>query len=120
MTIVPQVAHQFNNDGRTYTVKAETQTTHAWVNGEPVFTETSVVVLESTNADGYDRQLQVVMPLAEAIAFAKAVLAAQAQADEDAWIDRMYQDELDRQFVVHCAVEHGSGYSSGVYYPSLQ
>lgn len=98
MTILPQVSRQFNQDGRTYTVKAETQSTHEWVNGEPVFTDTPVVVLESTNADGYDRQLQVVMPLAEAIAFAKAVLAAQAaqeEAEYEAMAEAEYQDYRD-------------------------
>ena len=106
MPIVPQISHQFNSEGRYFTVKAETQSTHAWVNGEPVFTDTEVVVLESTNADGYDHKLQVVMPLAAAIEFAKAVLAAQQQADEDAWIEAMYQRHLDHMALVDDALEH--------------
>ena len=106
MPIVPQISHQFNSEGRYFTVKAETQSTHAWVNGEPVFTDTEVVVLESTNADGYDHKLQVVMPLAAAIEFAKAVLAAQQQAVEDAWIEEMYQRHLDHQALVDAALEH--------------
>jgi hypothetical protein len=106
MAIVSQIAHEFNSDGRIFTVKAETQSTHAWVNGEPVFSDSEVVVLESTNEDGYDRKLQVVMPLAAAIEFAKAVLAAQQQAEEDAWIEQMYQRHLDQQALADSALEH--------------
>ena len=105
MTIVSQIAHEFKSEGRNFTVKAETQSTHQWVNGEPVFSDTEVVVLESTNADGYDHKLQVVMPLAAAIEFAKAVLAAQQQADEDAWIDEMYKRHLDHMALVDDALE---------------
>lgn len=104
--IVPQISHQFNSEGRNFVVKAETQSTHAWVNGEPVFTDTEVVVLESTNADGYDHKLQVVMPLAAAIEFAKACVAAQQQADEDAWIEAMCQRHLDHMALVDDAIEH--------------
>ena len=106
MTIVSQISHQFNSEGRNFVVKAETQSTHAWVNGEPVFSDTEVVVLESTNADGYDHKLQVVMPLAAAIEFAKAVLAAQQQADEDAMIDEMWRRHQDRFALVDDALEH--------------
>lgn len=105
MPIVPQISHQFNSEGRNFTVKAETQSTHAWVNGEPVFTDTEVVVLESTNADGYDHKLQVVMPLAAAIEFAKAVLAAQEEAAMDAWIEEQYQRHLDHMALVDDALE---------------
>jgi len=105
MTSVSQISHQFNSEGRNFTVKAETQSTHKWVNGEPVFSDTDVVVLESTNADGYDHKLQVVMPLAAAIEFAKAVLAAQQQADEDAMIDEMYKRHLDHIALVDDALE---------------
>lgn len=105
MPIVSQISHQFNSEGRNFVVKAETQSTHTWVNGEPVFTDNEVVVLESTNADGYDHKLQVVMPLAAAIEFAKAVLAAQQQADEDAMIDEMYKRHLDHMALVDDALE---------------
>lgn len=105
MPIVSQISHQFNSEGRNFTVKAETQSSHTWVNGEPVFSDTEVVVLESTNADGYDHKLQVVMPLAAAIEFAKAVLAAQQQADEDAMIDEMYKRHLDHIALVDDALE---------------
>lgn len=106
MPIVSQVSHQFNSDGRIFTVKAETQSTHEWVNGEPVFNDNEVVVLESTNSEGYDRKLQVVMPLAAAIEFAKAVLAAQQQAAEDALIEAMYQRHLDHEALMDDAIEH--------------
>lgn len=49
--------------------------------------------------------LRTVIPLQEAIAIAKAVLAAQMQADEDAWIDEMYARTMDRAALVDDALE---------------
>jgi hypothetical protein len=98
--MIAQISHQYKTADRVYTVKAETQTTHAWVNGEPVFTETPVVILESANADGYDRQLQAVMPLAQAIEIAKAVLAQAAQAQ---------RDESDEMYWIH-DLNYGAGH----------
>lgn len=107
MTILAQPLHTFKSDGRNVTVKAETQSAHQWVDGKPVFTDTEVVVMESTNADGYDHKLQVVMPLADAIAFAKAVLASQEEEDAalDAHIEEMYQRRQDYAALVDDALE---------------
>lgn len=102
---VAQPLHTFKSEGKIVTLKSETQSTHIWVNGEPVFTDSEVVVMESSNEEGYNHQMQVVMPLAAAIEFAKAILAAQEEAEMDAWIDEMYQRHLDHAAMVDDALE---------------
>jgi hypothetical protein len=51
-----------------------------------------------------------VIPLQEAIAIAKVVLACQEQADEDAaydaWVEKEYQRYLDHQALVDDALVH--------------
>jgi hypothetical protein len=98
------------------TVKFVTGHSYTWQTGESMPT---VEMTESRN-DGQSYVCKAIIPLAEAVAFAKAILALAQEAEEDAWIERQYEYELDREFVVDCAVEHGSGYASGVYYPSIQ
>lgn len=49
--------------------------------------------------------LHTVIPLQEAIAIAKAILAAQQQVEDEAWLDELYQRHLDRQALVDDALE---------------
>jgi hypothetical protein len=68
---------------------------------------------EEAAADGNFSRLITVIPLQEAIAIAKAVLATQ-QADEDAaydaWIEKQYQRYLDYQALVDDALDHAIRY----------
>jgi hypothetical protein len=65
---------------------------------------------EEAANEGYFGNLITVIPLQEAIAIAKVVLAAQEQADEDtafdAWMDRQYQYYLDYKCLVDDALMH--------------
>lgn len=107
---VTQSAQSFKSQGRVFSIKAETQVSHQWINGEPVFTGTEIVTIESTNEEGYAHQLLTAMPLADAVAMAKAILAQAQPADEDAaydaHIEAMYERHLDHQALVEDAIEH--------------
>lgn len=65
---------------------------------------------EEAASEGYFGNLITVIPLQEAIAIAKVVLAAQEQADEDAafdaWVELQYQRYLDHQALVDDALCH--------------
>lgn len=61
---------------------------------------------EEAASEGNYSRLLTVIPLQEAIAMAKAILATQAQAQEDAWIDAQYQRHLDRQAMLDSTLEH--------------
>jgi 6,7-dimethyl-8-ribityllumazine synthase len=73
----------------------------------------TLVLAETRNedavADGNFSRLITVIPLQEAIAIAKAVLATQ-QAEEDAaydaWVEQQYQQYLDYQALVDSALCH--------------
>lgn len=93
--MLTQSVQHFNAENRIVTVKTETQSTHTWINGEPQFSDSEVIVIESTNSEG-NNHLRTVMPLAAAIEFAKAVLATQQQAQDDAWIDEQWLRYQDR------------------------
>ena len=110
MNIVQQSTHLVNEiDGRQLQVSADVDHSYTWVNGEPVFTDTQVIEIKSVNHENVYQQLRVVLPLAEAIAMAKAILATQ-QAEEDAafdaWIDAQYVRWLDHQALVDDALVH--------------
>lgn len=70
----------------------------------------TLVLAESRNedsaAEGNYSRLLTVIPLQEAIVMAKAILAAQQQADEDAMIEAMWQRHLDRQALLDSTLEH--------------
>jgi hypothetical protein len=65
---------------------------------------------EEAANEGYFGQLVTVIPLQEAIAIAKVVLAKQQQAEEDAafdaWVEKQYQRYLDNQALVDDALVH--------------
>lgn len=65
---------------------------------------------EEHASEGRFGNLITVIPLQEAIAIAKVVLAAQQQAEEDAafdaWMDRQYQWYLDYQALADDALAH--------------
>jgi hypothetical protein len=65
---------------------------------------------EEHASEGHFSNLITVIPLQEAIAIAKVVLATQQQADEDAaydaWIEKEYQRYLDHQALVDDALAH--------------
>jgi 6,7-dimethyl-8-ribityllumazine synthase len=100
MTIVPQTLHKFNS-GDTF-VGANI------ANGNLVIGETRN---EEHATEGKFPQLLAVIPLAEAIAIAKAVLASQAQeqADEDAayeaYIEEQWRRHEDRFALMDDALE---------------
>lgn len=56
--------------------------------------------------EGQYLNLVTVMPLVEAIAMAKAILATQQQVEDDAWVDEQYQRHLDRQALLDSTLEH--------------
>lgn len=56
--------------------------------------------------EGRFPQLLTVIPLQEAIALAKAILAATEQETEDQYIERMYQYHLDHYALVDDHLEH--------------
>lgn len=98
MSIVPQILHQFNSENTFIGVQLD---------GD-------VVVIGKTRneehaAEGRFLNLVTVIPLAEAVAIAKALLATQ-QADEDArydaWVEAQYQRYLDYEALVDAALEH--------------
>jgi len=95
MTILAQPLHTFK-DGNSFVAAAID-------NGQLVIAQTGN---EEHAQEGKFGQLVTVINLQDAIAIAKAVLAAQEQAEEDAWIDELYQRHLDRQALVDSALEH--------------
>ncbi|MCC6454851.1 MAG: hypothetical protein IT328_07915 [Caldilineaceae bacterium] len=110
MSILQQPTHLVNEiDGRMLAVSADVDHSYTWVNGKPVFTDTQVIEIKSVNHENVYQQLRVVLPLAEAISMAKAILATQ-QADEDeaydAWIEKQYQQYLDHQALADDALCH--------------
>lgn len=48
--------------------------------------------------------LRAVIPLRDALALAKALLAKQQAADEETWLEEMYQRTLDRQALMDDAL----------------
>lgn len=70
----------------------------------------TLIIAESRNeeaaSEGNYSRLLTVMPLVEAIAMAKAILATQTQAQEDAHVDAMWQRHLDRQALLDSTLEH--------------
>lgn len=99
MPILAQPLHTFKSDEYTFVGAA--------IEGE------SLVIANTRNEEhaqeGQFLNLVTVIPLADAIAIAKAVLATQ-EADEDAaydaWIDAQYIRWLDHQSLVDDALAH--------------
>lgn len=93
MNIVAETLHQYK-DGDTFI--------GVGVQGD------NLVIGETRNeehaAEG-TYTLHTVIPLQEAIAIARAVLAAQQAEEEAAWIDEMYARTMDRQAVIDDALE---------------
>lgn len=91
------------------------QTLHTYKTADNVFVGATVegqtlVIANTRNeehaSEGKFLNLVTVIPLADAIAIAKAVLALQIQADEDAYIDEMYARYQDRQAMEDDHLEH--------------
>lgn len=61
---------------------------------------------EESASEGNYLNLVTVIPLVEAIAIAKMVLASQQQAEDDAWVDEQWQRHLDRQAMEDDHLEH--------------
>lgn len=95
MPILAQPAHTFKTADTFVAAQVEGDT---------------LIIAETRNeeaaADGNYGRLLTVIPLVEAIAIAKAVLALQEQAEVDAMVDAMYQRHQDRQVLVDSALEH--------------
>lgn len=95
MPILPQPLHTFK-DGDVFLAAA--------VQGD------TFVIAQTRNeehaSEGQFGQLVTVIALSDAIAIAKAVLAAQQQAEEDAWIEEQYQRHLDHLALQDDAIEH--------------
>lgn len=70
----------------------------------------TLIIAETRNeeaaSEGNYSRLLTVMPLVEAIAMAKAILAAQVQVQDDAWVDEQWQRHLDRQAMLDSTLEH--------------
>lgn len=94
MSIVAQTLHTFNS-GDTF-VGAQLD------GGNLVIGETR----NEEHANEGKFNLLTVIPLADAVAMAKAILAAQEEAEMDAHIEAMYQRHLDRFALVDSALEH--------------
>ncbi|MCC6457850.1 MAG: hypothetical protein IT328_23035 [Caldilineaceae bacterium] len=94
-TIIAQPLHTFKT-GDTFV--------GATVDGD------NLVIGETRNeehaSEGHFSNLLTVIPLADAIAMAKAILTQAQQAEEDAWIEEMYQRQLDHEALVDDAIEH--------------
>lgn len=101
MTILAQTIHTFNSGDTTVGAQID--------GGNLVIGETRND--EHASEGRFDHMLTVI-PLADAIAMAKAILAsnAQEQADEDtayeAWLEEEYQRRQDHLALVDSALEH--------------
>lgn len=114
MTSLAQTLHQYKAE-EGVVVAFQTGHSFDWQTGE----STPTVELEQSRNGGESFTCRAIIPLSEAIAFAKAILAAQEQAEDDAWIDAQYERHLDRMALEDDALEDG-GYGVGYYERSIQ
>ena len=87
-----------------HTYKSDDQFVGASIEGD------TLVIANTRNeehaAEGQYLNLVTVIPLQEAIAIAKAVLALQEEAAMDAYIEEMWQRHQDRLALIDSALEH--------------
>lgn len=87
-----------------HTYKTDDQFVGAAIEGD------TLVIANTRNEEhaqeGQYLNLVTVMPLVEAIAMAKAILATQQQVEDDRWVDEQWQRHLDRQALLDSTLEH--------------
>ncbi len=94
---VAPTAIEVNGGDAHYQVAFERTTVSALVAGEAQFRDEDQLVVRRSRNGGESYETAVIVPLASALDFAKALLSQLTQAEEDAAIDRQYEYMRDRE-----------------------
>lgn len=95
-SVAPQ-AIEVNAGDFHYQVSFERTTISSLVAGEAQFRDEDQLVVRRSRNGGESYETAVIVPLADALDFAKALVAQLLQAEEDAAIDRQYEYMRDRE-----------------------